>query len=250
MQSGPGGQGGSGRENVMDAGRAAGKERAVVVFSGGLDSACTAAIQGSRYDTYGITFSYGQRASSEIRAAKWIAKRLGLKQHRTVDIGFMRNLYGDSNVLTGSRRESLPGAFDYSIVVPIRNAVFLSMATAWAFSIGATRVAYGAHADDKRYPDCRPSFTKKVEAAFNEGEADGIKKGLRGKIEIWSPYRAGLTKKDLITRGIQTLGDTIFKTWSCYADKRLQCGRCESCINRKRALEAAGVTDKTRYLAE
>lgn len=226
----------------------ASRKKAVVVFSGGLDSACTASIQSQEYDMYGITFSYGQRAGNEIKAAKLIGRRLGLKQHKTVEIGFMKGLYGDSNVLTGALTKRLPSTFDYSIVVPIRNAVFLSIATAWAFSIGATRIAYGAHTGDKSYPDCRPSFTKKIEAAFNEGEIDGIKEGLRGKIEIWSPYRARLTKKDLIRVGVQTLGDVIFKTWSCYADKRLQCGECESCVNRRRAFEDAGVKDKTRYL--
>ena len=235
----------------MATGRGAGaaKRRVVVVLSGGVDSACTASIQSREYDeVYGITFSYGQRASREIKAAKLIAGELGLRQHRVVDIGFMRELYGDTNVLT-STKEGLPGEFDYSIVVPIRNAVFLSIASAWAFSIGATRVAYGAHTGDRPYPDCRPSFARRMESALNEGESDGIGSGLRGRIGIWSPYRAKLAKEDLIRDGARTLGDLIFRAWSCYANGRLHCGECESCMNRRRAFEGAGIEDKTRYLS-
>ena len=223
----------------------------VVVFSGGIDSACTAAMQKAEYDeVYGITFSYGQRADREVTVARSLARRLQLKRHVTVDIGFMKRLYGDTNVLTagGEGGKKLPGSFDYSIVVPIRNAVFLSIATAWAFSVGATRVAYGAHTGDEHYPDCRPSFAEKLEAALNEGESDGIRSGLRNGIEVWSPYRAGLTKEDLLRQGADALGDMIYRTWSCYASGRLQCGECESCMNRRRAFGRAGIEDKTEYL--
>ena len=227
------------------------KSAAVVIFSGGVDSACVAAMLKAQYDqVYGITFSYGQRADREITAAKYLAKKLKLKQHKIVDISFMKGLYGDSNVLTGARSKRLPGSFEYSIVVPIRNAVFLSIATAWAFSIGATRVAYGAHAGDSSYPDCRPEFAKKLQSALNEGESDGIKSGMRKKIEVWSPYAAGLTKEDLLRGGASGgILDIIFKTWSCYANKRLQCGVCESCMNRRRAFENADITDRTKYLS-
>ena len=235
---------------------------AVVIFSGGADSACVASMQKAEYDEiHAITFSYGQRAAPEIDAARILARKLKLKQHKVVDIGFMGDLYGDSNVLTGGDR--LPGSFDYSIVVPIRNAVFLSIATAWAFSIGATRVAYGAHTGDTNYPDCRPPFAKKLQDALNEGESDGIAARVRKEIEIWSPFTAGLSKEDLLRYGKKTLGDSIYETWSCYdgggggnnassskndnAEKILQCGACESCMNRRRAFAAAGIDDKTVY---
>ncbi len=221
----------------------------VVVLSGGIDSACVAAIHSRNYDeTYGITFSYGQRADREVTAAKKFAEVLGLKQHKTVDIGFMRELYGDTNVLTSTER-GLPGSFDYSIVVPIRNAVFLSIATAWAFSINASRVAYGAHSGDTSYPDCRPSFAKKIEDALNEGEIDGITSGLRRRVEIWSPYNTGMSKEELIIDGMRILGDRIFDAWSCYASGARQCGKCESCVNRRRSFKNAGIADKTAYLA-
>ena len=222
-------------------------KKAVIVFSGGIDSVCAVSFLKSRYELYGITFSYGQKASREITAAKSFAKKLGLKQHKVIDIGFMKELYGDSNVLTSTKRK-IPSKFEYSIVVPIRNAVFLSVASAWAFTLNASLVVYGAHTGDKHYPDCRPTFAKKLEAAFNQGEIDGINSGLRKTIEIWSPYRQGLSKKDLLKAGVKVLGDSIFKTWSCYSNKKYHCGVCESCNNRKIAFQKAGIKDKTKYL--
>ena len=222
-------------------------KKAVIVFSGGVDSVCAVSFLKSKYELYGITFSYGQKANMEIKAAKSFAKKLGLKEHKIIDIGFMKNLYGNSNVLTSSKRK-IPTKFEYSIVVPIRNAVFLSIASAWAFTLNASLVAYGAHTGDTNYPDCRPKFAKKLENAFNEGEIDGINSKLRKSIEIWSPYRKGLSKSDLLKSGIKNLGDSIFKTWSCYTNKKYHCGICESCNNRKIAFAKAGITDKTKYL--
>ena len=222
-------------------------KKAVIVFSGGVDSVCAVSFLKSKYELYGITFSYGQKANMEIKAAKSFAKKMGLKEHKIIDIGFMKNLYGNSNVLTSSKRK-IPTKFEYSIVVPIRNAVFLSIASAWAFTLNASLVAYGAHTGDTNYPDCRPKFAKKLENAFNEGEIDGINSKLRKSIEIWSPYRKGLSKSDLLKKGMKVLGDSIFKTWSCYSNKKYHCGVCESCNNRKIAFEKAGITDKTKYL--
>jgi len=222
-------------------------KKAVIVFSGGIDSVCAVSYLKSKYELYGITFSYGQKANSEIAAAKSFAKKLDLKQHKIIDIGFMKDLYGNSNVLTSSKRK-IPSKFEYSIVVPIRNAVFLSIASAWAFTLNASLVVYGAHTGDKNYPDCRPNFAKKLETAFNQGEIDGIKSKLRKNIEIWSPYRQGLSKSDLLKAGMKVLGNSIFKTWSCYSNKKYHCGICESCHNRKIAFAKAGITDKTKYL--
>lgn len=237
--------------------------RAVCILSGGLDSACTAAYAKEQgYELYAITFYYGQRSRHEIDVARAIAGRIGAREHVVADIGFMGSLYKDSNILTGGNDSKssieIPSRFDYSIVVPIRNAVFLTIAGAWAFSIDATLVAYGAHADDaKNYPDCRVDFIKSMEHTINLAEIDGISRGLRKRLRIWSPALDGLSKADLVKVGYRMIGDDIFHTWSCYTDgveveyegKKVnaQCGACESCINRINAFKQAGIEDKTVY---
>jgi len=222
-------------------------KKAVIIISGGLDSICTAAHLKSRYELYGISFSYGQRAIQELKTVKTFSRILGLKKHKIVDISFMKDLYGKTNVLTDSKKR-IPSKFDYSIVVPIRNAIVLTIAAAWALSLGARLVAFGAHKGDQNYPDCRPIFSRKLQAALNEGEVDGIKQGSRQSIKVWSPFNEEFSKSDLLRRGYKILGKKIFKTWSCYYGKKIHCGVCESCVNRKLAFRNAGIKDKTRYL--
>jgi 7-cyano-7-deazaguanine synthase len=219
--------------------------------SGGLDSVCTAAyLKEEGYSVYMLTFAYGQRARYEIQAAKRFARILKIEDHRIVDIAFMKEIYGRTNVLTDTK-QVLPRHFDYSIVVPPRNAVFITIASAWAVSIGAELVAYGPHTGDEGYPDCRASFIKSITNTLNPGESDGIRSGTRQKIAVWSPTVNGIDKSDLLSKGYKLLGDRIFDTRSCYSDELrekgknpIQCGRCESCINRKIAISNAGVEDK------
>jgi 7-cyano-7-deazaguanine synthase len=221
--------------------------KAVIVFSGGLDSVCTTTYLQKRYDLYGITFSYGQKADKEVKIAQQFSKLLKFKEHKIVDIGFMKDLYENTNALTNSKI-TIPAKFDYSIVAPIRNAIFLSIASAWAFSKEAEIVAYGAHVGDTRYPDCRPTFTKLLTKALNEGEIDGINLGIRKKVKIWSPFMDNLSKSDLLKKGYKELGEQIFKSWSCYSNNKIHCGKCESCNNRKLAFLKSKILDKTRYL--
>lgn len=227
---------------------------AICIMSGGLDSLCAAAYV-KNYKKYAIkiiSFSYGQRAKREIIQSKKLAKALNSDEYRTVDISFMKELYGNSNVLTNSKF-SIPSKFDHSIVVPIRNAVFITIATAWAFSVNADLVVLGAHADDFHYPDCRPKFIQSITNALNTGEEDKIKNGSKRKISIWSPSLEGITKYELLKLGHRLLGDIIFESWSCYTNGKkihgdvVQCGQCESCINRKMAFSKAGIEDKTIY---
>ena len=220
--------------------------RAVVVFSGGLDSACYAAELASEYELRGITFSYGQRAARELEAARELAGIVGLEEHRTADMGFMAGLYGGSNALTGSG--PVPESFDRSIVVPARNAVFLAVAAAWALEMGAGTVAYAAHSGDANYPDCRPEFAAKMADALNLAESDGIASGARKRLRIRSPYAEGRSKADLLRAGHERMGGGIFRTWSCYLGGSAHCGRCESCRNRKAAFREAGIEDLTAYL--
>ncbi len=228
---------------------------AVCIISGGLDSVCTAAYLSKEkgYDLYMLTYIYGQRAKKEVQQARMFSKVLKAKDYRIIDISFMKDLYGRTNALTDSRQH-LSKSFDYSIVVPVRNAIFITIATAWAMSIKANLVAYGAHSGDIYYPDCRPEFIKSITRALNMAEIDGIISGMRKKITVWSPAMDGLDKSELLSIGYKILGDKIFKTWSCYSNgvKRsrtniLHCGICESCINRKIAISKAGIEDKTHY---
>jgi 7-cyano-7-deazaguanine synthase len=227
---------------------------AICIMSGGLDSLCAAAYikNYKKYKIKIITFSYGQRAKREIIQSKKLAKALNSDEYRSVDINFMKELYGSSNVLTSSKL-SIPSKFDQSIVVPIRNAIFITIAAAWAFSEDADLIVFGAHTDDFHYPDCRPKFIQSITDTLNMGEEDKIKNGIKRKVTIWSPSLEGITKYELLKLGHEILGDAIFESWSCYSNGKkihqsvVQCGECESCINRKMAFSRAGIEDKTIY---
>lgn len=244
----------SSNKNVRSSERKA-RAAAVCIVSGGLDSICTAAYltREKGYDLYMLTYIYGQRAKKEVQHARAFSKVLKAKDHRVINIAFMKNLYGRTNALTDSKQH-LPKNFDYSIVVPIRNAIFITIATAWAMSIKANLVAYGAHSGDSHYPDCRPEFIKSITKTLNLAEVDGIISGLRHKITVWSPAMDGMDKSKLLSIGYKIMGDEIFNTWSCYSKgvkststNILHCGICESCINRKIAISKAGIKDKTHY---
>jgi 7-cyano-7-deazaguanine synthase len=208
------------------------------------------------YDIFLITFAYGQRAVREIERARYFAKVLKAIDHRVVDIGFMKSLYGGSNALTASKQKISP-RFTQNLVVPVRNAVFIAIATAWAMSIGARRVAYGAHTGDAaHYPDCRPAFVKAMNEALNLAGSAGALRRQRKAVSVTSPAMIGLGKSALLKMGHDILGDRTFRTWSCYSNgvlsgrERIHCGRCESCINRKNAFISARIKDRTRYATE
>lgn len=221
--------------------------KAVCIISGGLDSSGVAAFwKSKRHELYLLTFDYGQRAGQEIRQARKIGELLGAKEHNVLDISFMKNLYGSTNVLTDKTLE-MPSQFQSNIIVPIRNAIFLTIATAYAFSLKAGVVAYGAHLSDKPYPDCRPKFAKKLQDALNLGDIDSIKAKSHPQIEFWSPAMAGLTKAELLIESYKLLKEGIFATWSCYLNGRVQCGKCESCRNRRAAFDQAMISDLTKY---
>lgn len=249
-------------------------ESVVCIASGGLDSACYAAMLAQEHDIYMMTFAYGQRATREIDAARRFAKILGAKEHKLVDISFMKLVYGSTNALTDSRKK-LSAEFEQSLVVPARNAIFISIAGAWALSIGASKVAYGAHLGDvMHYADCRPEFARAIEESLNLADEDNIREGARHRVEVMSPAVEGMDKQTLLKTGYKILGSKIFSTWSCYSNgvrkknsrqRKMQgkvqghghghghwqqyvhCGRCESCINRKAAFMGAQINDRTRY---
>ena len=189
----------------------------------------------------------------EIKIAEKFSKMLNAAEHQTINMNFMKKLYGDSNVLTNENTR-LTENFNHNIVVPIRNAIFITIAAAWAISCNARLIAYGAHSEDMHYPDCRPEFIKSIAKSLNLAEEDRIKLGLKEKISIWSPSLVGMSKSQLLKAGYEILGDLVFKSWSCYSNGLkirgkgiVHCGKCESCINRKTAFSNAGIKDKTIY---
>lgn len=230
--------------------------KAICIFSGGLDSISTAAyLKKLGLDIYLISFDYGQRASHELNVAKRFSKLLKSKRHEIINISFLKTLLGNTNILTGSR-STIPSTFDYSIVVPLRNTIFLSLASVWATTLNIPLVVYGAHSGDIKYPDCRPSFTRSLEKVLNLSEIDGINMGIRKKLHIWSPALDNLSKSELLLIGYEILGNKIFQSWSCYlgdgsiaASLPKHCGNCESCLNRKQAILKANLKDKTNYVS-
>ena len=213
--------------------------KAVCLLSGGPDSATAAAIARKEgYELYCLTFDYGQIGAKEIESAKKLAAGLRAKEHQILDISFLRELYGPGASSLLDERMPMPQEFDQSLIVPFRNGIMLAIATGYATAIGAGAIFYGAHAGDASfYPDCRGEFVSAIEraAVLGTGAELGIKNPLakRSKAEV--------------IRLAKELGVPLELTWSCYLNREEHCGRCESCVNRKRAFEEAGVQDPTPY---
>ncbi|MDH7556762.1 MAG: 7-cyano-7-deazaguanine synthase QueC [Candidatus Methanosuratincola sp.] len=214
------------------------KERAVVVVSGGLDSTTVLYYALERgFSAFPLTFDYGQIARAEIRSAEAVSRRLGLPW-RLVDLSGLSDLYMGATSLV-DRGIEITREFSRPIIVPFRNAVLLSAAVAYADSIGARLVLYGAHASDaENYPDCRREFVEAMERAARLGTGS--------EISIEAPLLS-LKKSEVVRLGAR-LGVPFELTWSCYRDGEVHCGSCESCENRRRAFIEAGVKDPTEYL--
>ncbi|MEM2001480.1 MAG: 7-cyano-7-deazaguanine synthase QueC [Candidatus Methanomethylicaceae archaeon] len=213
------------------------ERKAVVIFSGGPDSTTLLYLTIKRgYRAYPITFDYGQIAKREIEAAKKIAEGLGLDL-KIVDLSVLKEIYLGATSLVD---ESMPITKEFSgqLVVPFRNGVMLSFAVAYAQSIGAKYIFYGAQgSDEPYYPDCRESFVRAFQRA--------ARLGTDSKLVIKAPLTK-MKKSDVIRLG-KELGVPFEMTWSCYKGGERHCGVCESCINRKKAFLEAGVLDPTVY---
>jgi len=212
-------------------------KKCVVVLSGGPDSAAVAYWAESQgYQIFSITFNYGQIAVKETEAAQKIAAKLGTVT-KIINLSALKEIFSDVTCLC-NRDIPLTDEFSSPIIVPFRNAIFLSTAVAYAVSVGASHIFYGAHgSDEPNYPDCRKEFYEAFEKAARLGtETD---------IAIQAPFN-GCRKSELLKEAIE-LGVPLELTWSCYRDGEKHCGRCESCTNRKRAFAEAGITDPTEY---
>ena len=224
-------------------------KHAVVLLSGGLDSATTLAIARSQdYETYALSFDYGQRHRQELEAGKKIAKSLGAKQHRIVKIDhqiFAGSALTDDVDVPKSRSEKEIGAGIPVTYVPARNTIFLAHALAWAETIGVGHIFIGANAIDySGYPDCRPEFIALFETLANVG----TKAGAEGtRIQIHAPL-IKLSKSEIVRKAVELKVDLSF-THSCYdpTPEGRACGKCDSCQLRLKGFHEAGVTDPIKY---
>lgn len=223
------------------------KPRAVVLLSGGLDSATVLAIaQAQGFEVHALSVAYGQRHIAELNAADRVAKRLRAQSHQVMHVDLDR--VGGS-ALTDSTIQ-VPDAASVGVpvtYVPARNTLFLSMALGWAEVLGASDLFIGVNAVDySGYPDCRPEFI----AAFERLATLATKAGVEGRpFTIHAPL-IDLSKAEIIRRGLQ-LGVDFGETVSCYRADAMgeACGRCDSCRLRREGFEQAGVVDPTRYSA-
>ncbi|MBI3981866.1 MAG: 7-cyano-7-deazaguanine synthase QueC [Gemmatimonadetes bacterium] len=224
--------------------------KAVVLLSGGLDSATALAIARTEgYATYALTLRYGQRHAIEVEAARRVARSLGAARHVVTDLDL--RAFGGS-ALTADipvpKDRPLPEIAEGIPItyVPARNTIFLSFALAWAEVLGAQDVFIGVNAlDYSGYPDCRPEYLEAYQRMADLATKAGVEG--RQRLAIHAPLLR-LTKKEIIRRGLQ-LGVDYSLTISCY-DPGLDgeaCGRCDACQLRLRGFVEAGVPDPARY---
>jgi 7-cyano-7-deazaguanine synthase len=229
------------------------KQKAIVLLSGGLDSATTGAIaRDLGFVIHALTFRYGQRHQLEVAAAQRVAAHLGAAQHAVAEIDL--RLFGGSALTAdidvpkgrslGDMKRGIPVTY-----VPARNTIFLSFALAWAEAIGACDIFLGVNAlDYSGYPDCRPEYIE----AFQRMAKLATKQGIEGRqdFRIQTPL-IRLSKAAIIRRGLQ-LGVDYSLTSSCYDPEPagVACGECDSCILRLKGFAETGLKDPIHYRLE
>jgi 7-cyano-7-deazaguanine synthase len=220
-------------------------EKAVVLLSGGLDSATLLAhVMAEGWEAHALTFDYGQRHRLELARAAEIAAAVGAAAHRTVrvDVGAFGGSALTADVEVPKDREEAEGVIPVTYV-PARNTVFLSLALAWAEALGARDIFYGANAlDYSGYPDCRPEFVRAFERLANVATREGV-----GSAEPWFRVHAPLmrmTKADIVRRAAALRVD-LSRTLSCYdpSPDGAPCRRCDACRLRAKGFAEAGMDD-------
>ncbi|BCR07045.1 7-cyano-7-deazaguanine synthase [Desulfuromonas versatilis] len=221
-------------------------KKAVVLYSGGLDSTtCMAIARAEGFEPYAMSFAYGQRHSIELDKARQYAPKVGAVEHQLVEID-LRRIGGSA--LTSDTAVPKGRAIDESIpvtYVPARNTIFLSFALGWAEVLGAQDIFIGVNAlDYSGYPDCRPEFIAAYEAMANLATRAGVE---GGRYRIHTPL-IQLSKAQIIRKGLE-LGVDYSLTHSCYdpTPEGLACGECDSCLLRLKGFAEAGVKDPVRY---
>ena len=229
------------------------QQPAVVLLSGGLDSATTLAMaRHDGYNPYALSFRYGQRHKAELEAASRVAENLGVARHIVLDIDLRQfggsALTADLAVPKGRSVEAMGVGIPVTYV-PARNTVFLSLALAWAEVLGATDIFIGVNAlDYSGYPDCRPEFIE----AFQRTANLATRMGVEGTcpLTIHTPL-INLTKAEIIRTGL-ALGVDYSLTLTCYDPSPAgeACGFCDACLLRRKGFEANGLVDPALYLLE
>lgn len=224
-------------------------KKAVVLLSGGLDSATTLAIAKSKgFKCFALTFHYGQRHSVELKAAKRIVKHIVAVQHRIIDINpsvFAKSALTDKSIKVPLGRKINPSRIPVTYV-PARNTIFLSFALAFAESIGAFDIFIGVNATDySGYPDCRPEYICAFEKMANLATAVAVQK--KGTFKIHTPI-IKMSKSQIIKTGTR-LGVDYALTHSCYNPGKggRPCGRCDSCRLRLKGFAHAHLKDPLKY---
>lgn len=219
------------------------RETAVVCVSGGMDSAVTAALTAAKYELAFLHANYGQRTEArELDCFHGLADHMRVTRRLVVDLSSLRDIGGSS--LTDRSipvREGRPVAgIVPSSYVPFRNAHLLATATSWAEVLAARAIAVGAVWEDSSgYPDCRPQFYRAFEEAIRQGTRPET------TLRVLTPV-IHMSKAEIVRRGIE-LGVPFDLTWSCYQAEERACGRCESCVLRLQAFQAAGARDPIPY---
>lgn len=219
--------------------------KAVILLSGGLDSATIVAMAKAQgFACYTMSFDYGQRHRAELQAAERVARQLGVVEHKVIGLdlnGIGGSALTDPDIaVPETPSEGIPVTY-----VPARNTVFLSLALGWAEVLGARHLFIGVNAVDySGYPDCRPEFVEAFERLANLATKAGVE-GDSFKIEAPLQF---LSKAQIVQAGSQ-LGVDYGLTVSCYQadDEGKACGRCDSCRLRAEGFKAAGISDPTRY---
>jgi len=222
--------------------------KAVCLLSGGLDSAtCLALARRDGYETYALSFDYGQRHRVELAAAVRVADSLGAAAHRVMELDLRvfgnSALTADIDVPKGRTEETMSGEIPVTYV-PARNTIFLSLALAWAEVLAAQDIFIGVNAlDYSGYPDCRPEFIAAFESMANLATKTGVEG--RTKIKIHTPL-ISLSKAGIVKLG-KELGLNFSLTHSCYDpdDHGRACGLCDSCLLRRKGFAEAGLVDPT-----
>jgi 7-cyano-7-deazaguanine synthase len=221
---------------------------AVVLLSGGLDSAtCLAIARSQGFASYCLSFNYGQRHCAELQAAERVAQALGATEHRILNLGLAQ--FGGSALTDSTIAVPVDGVQPGIPVtyVPARNTIMLSLAMAWAEVLGSRDIFVGVNAVDySGYPDCRPEFIAAFEKMANLATRAGVE-GEGGRLSIHAPL-IDLSKGDIIRTGA-ALGVDYGLTVSCYQADELgrACGVCDSCRLRAEGFAAAGLPDPTTY---